>query len=981
MTNTDKHRDSSNSKSTYILESIAENERLLLSFSDPDEIMDTILRNLGEAAGVSRVYIFENCTIDGTVFTSQRFEWVNEGIVPQIEDPELQDIPLSEAGYDRWIEELSNDNIIYGNVEDFPESEKAMLESQDIISILVIPIMLNTGLWGFIGFDFCESKYLWSETDIALLRTTAVSIGSALERKSSEKRLQALSDASFEAIFIHEKGICIGQNLTAEKMFGYTEKEALSRYGTEWVIPEDREKVTNSLLSESEKPYTVTALRKDGTTFPAEIQCKIMDYHGRQAEFMALRDITRRVQSETSLRKSEEEYRRSYSMFRLLADNMSDLLWAKDMEGRIIFINKAACSKMLNSEDVYEPVGKKSIFFVERERESHSDDPDWHTFGQICANSDAAVIESGKAEQFDEFGTVNGKFLYLDVHKAPIRDEDGKIIGIVGSARDVTHEKKLESEREKMILALRASEDFLTEAQELAHLGSWTKDISTGERTWSKEMFKIVGFEPQSVTDELLDSIFHPDDHEEFINEVQKAIEEHKEVVNIEYRIQRPDGEVRYVHERIRIEYNEELKPLKYFGTFQDITWRVWIENEKLQLERQVLHSQKLESLGILAGGIAHDFNNILMGILGNADLALQNVSPLSPVREYINNVVSSSRHAAELSKQMLAYSGRGKFVIEGIDLNELIGEIIHLIEISVSKNVILKFDLTENLSCIEGDAAQLRQVIMNLVTNASEAVGKTSGVITISTGNEFCNREFIDSTESMAWVGLEELPKEGMYVYIEVSDSGCGMNEETLEKIFDPFFSTKFTGRGLGMAALIGIVRGHRGSILINTEIGKGSTVRIYFPESEKTEVSHREEASALTELTATGTILLVDDEKTVRAIAGQMLERAGFRVITAVDGIKAIEVFKKRSGEIDCVLLDYTMPHMNGVECFHKLREIKPGVPVLLSSGFNQQEISQKLPDTETIGFIQKPYRMKEVVNSINQILGTYHTSTNMT
>lgn len=788
---------------------------------------------------------------------------------------------------------------------------------------------------------------------------------------NTDKQFQALSDASFEAIFIHEKGICTGQNLTAEEMFGYTEKEALGRHGRELVIPEDREQVTNNMLSGSKEPYTVTALRKDGTTFPAEIQCKMTDYHGRQAEFMALRDITRRVQSEISLRRSEKKYRRSFSMFRLLADNMSDLLWAKDMEGRIIFINKAACNKMLNSEDVHEPVGKKSVFFAEREKESHSDNPDWYTFGKICANSDAAVIESGKAKQFDEFGTVNGKNLYLDVRKAPIRGEDGGIIGIVGSARDVTHEKKLESEREKMIQALQASENFLTEAQELAHLGSWTKDISTGERTWSKEMFKIVGLEPQPVTDELLSSIFYPDDREEFTTEVQKAIEDRKEVLDTEYRIQLPNGEVRHVHERIRIEYDGEWKPLKYFGIFQDITWRVRMENDKFQLERQILHSQKLESLGILAGGIAHDFNNILMGILGNADLALQNLSPLSPVREYINNVVSSSRHAADLSNQMLAYSGRGKFVVESIDLNELISEIIHLIEISVSKNVVLKFDLHEILPSIEGDAAQLRQVVMNLVTNASEAIGKRSGAITISTGKESCNREFIDSTESMAWVGLDELPKEGMYVYVEVSDSGCGMNEETLKKIFDPFFSTKFTGRGLGMAALIGIVRGHLGGILIHTEIGKGSTIRIYFPESENSEVSHPKEVSILTELKATGTVLLVDDEKTVRDIAGQMLERAGFRVITAVDGIKAVEVFRKRSAEIDCVLLDYTMPHMNGVECFHKLREIKPGIPVLLSSGFNQQDILQRLPDIEAIGFIQKPYRMKEVVSGINRIV----------
>lgn len=390
-----------------------------------------------------------------------------------------------------------------------------------------------------------------------------------------------------------------------------------------------------------------------------------------------------------------------------------------------------------------------------------------------------------------------------------------------------------------------------------------------------------------------------------------------------------------------------------------DITDLKNAEEERISLEKQLLHSQKLECLGVLAGGIAHDFNNILTSIVGNAELALMRLNPESPVMDNLHKIEKAAGRAADLAKQMLAYSGKGKFLVENLDLNRLVEEMLHMLEVSISKKAVLRLNQFQSLPAVAADATQMRQIIMNLVINASEAIGETSGVIAITTGCVDCDCSYLKD------VFLEENLTNGLYVYLEIADTGCGMNRDTLAKIFDPFFTTKFTGRGLGMAAVLGIVRGHKGAIKVYSEQGKGSTFKIMLPASEMPAELFNG-ACDRDDWKGSGTVLLVDDEETIRGIGVEMLKELGFNAITANDGREALEAFKNNP-DISFVILDLTMPHMDGEQCYRELRKIKPDLKIIISSGYNEQEVTQKFIGKGLAGFIQKPYKfsvLKEAV-----------------
>ena len=372
-----------------------------------------------------------------------------------------------------------------------------------------------------------------------------------------------------------------------------------------------------------------------------------------------------------------------------------------------------------------------------------------------------------------------------------------------------------------------------------------------------------------------------------------------------------------------------------------------------------MLHAQKLESLGVLAGGIAHDFNNILMSIIGNADLALMRINKESPARENLRQIETAAARAADLAKQMLAYSGKGKFVIENLELNLLLEEMLHMLEVSISKKAVLRLNLAPHLPKVEVDATQLRQIVMNLVINASEAIGDRSGVIAITTGCMDCDKNYLKN------VWLSENLGAGMYVFLEVADTGCGMSKEVLERLFDPFFTTKFSGRGLGMAAVLGIVKGHRGAIRVYSEPGKGSTLKILLPASDRPAEMFAPDPSSDGFL-GSGTVLLVDDEETVRGIGSEMLRELGFLPVTAENGRAALGIFKERP-EISFVIMDLTMPHLDGEQCFRELRRISPGVKVIMTSGYNEHEVTQKFVGKGLSGFLQKPYNISELKRMI--------------
>ncbi len=372
---------------------------------------------------------------------------------------------------------------------------------------------------------------------------------------------------------------------------------------------------------------------------------------------------------------------------------------------------------------------------------------------------------------------------------------------------------------------------------------------------------------------------------------------------------------------------------------------------------QKMLEMQKLESLGVLAGGIAHDFNNILTGILGNASLASFDLPASSPLQSNLSSITEASMRAADLCKQMLAYSGRGQFVVKNYSLNQLVEDTTNLLRVSINKKAVLRFNLSPDLPTIYADATQIRQVIMNLVINASEAIAAKSGVISLSTGLTRVDKEYLRGT-----LFAPELP-DGMYVHLEVVDTGDGMTEEVQARVFDPFYSTKFAGRGLGLAAVVGIVRSHNGAIKLYSEPGRGTTFKLLFPSTNGALELFAEEISFSKAWRGRGCVLVADDEETVRSTVSLMLQKMGFTVALVADGREAIEEFRRSPDRYVAVLTDLTMPYCGGIEVFAEVRRIRPDVPFLLMSGFNQDEAGSGFTGKGLSGFVQKPFQFGDL------------------
>jgi PAS domain S-box-containing protein len=401
-----------------------------------------------------------------------------------------------------------------------------------------------------------------------------------------------------------------------------------------------------------------------------------------------------------------------------------------------------------------------------------------------------------------------------------------------------------------------------------------------------------------------------------------------------------------------------------------DITDRKRSEEEKRRLEAEVLHAQKLESLGLLAGGIAHDFNNLLSAVVANVDLAKQRLPAASPALPHVEQSLRAASRAADLTRQMLTYAGKGHLLIRRVDLNEVVAENFNLLHACIAKDAELRLDLGDGLPAVAADPGQLQQVVMNLITNAAEALGERPGVVSLHTGFARCD------DAALAASRIEEKPPAGEFVFLEVADTGCGMDAETQQRLFDPFFSTKFTGRGLGMSAVLGIVRGHRGAIFVDSAVGSGTTVRVLFPaaasgaaaDGEPLPAPPRSEAPPPT---FAGTVLMADDDEMARAACQAVLAAFGFQVLVAADGEEAVRVFQEHAGEIACVVLDLTMPKMDGLAAFQAMRQIRPDVKVVLISGYDETEATRQFGGGGLAGFVQKPYRVQALAEEIRRVL----------
>ncbi|MCC6821305.1 MAG: response regulator, partial [Verrucomicrobia subdivision 3 bacterium] len=388
-----------------------------------------------------------------------------------------------------------------------------------------------------------------------------------------------------------------------------------------------------------------------------------------------------------------------------------------------------------------------------------------------------------------------------------------------------------------------------------------------------------------------------------------------------------------------------------------------------LELERQLLHADKLKSLGVLAGGIAHEYNNFLAAIIGNLDLAMMDLDAKDPVQSHLREAAVAALRASNLTQQMLAYSGRGRFVISQVDLSGLISGMAELLKASISRKASVKLNLTPDLPLIEGDEPQLQQVLMNLVTNASEALGEKPGLITITTRDRYCEVDYL--AQSL----ITDPPAPGRYVELEVSDSGCGMDELVLKRLFDPFFSTKFTGRGLGMSVVMGVVRGHKGAILISSQPDQGTTISALFPVVITKDPAvipvpiHPTPAPTISP-GLTGTVLVVEDEAAIRLLMERILKRSGLRVLLAEQGEEAVALFRQHADEITFVILDFTMPKMDGLRTLAELRQQQPHVKAVLTSGYDVENLNQRYEQEGFEAFIRKPFQVETLMQVARQM-----------
>lgn len=656
-------------------------------------------------------------------------------------------------------------------------------------------------------------------------------------------------------------------------------------------------------------------------------------------------------------RSADRALLESQKMLQLVLDTIPARVFWKDMDLRFLGCNRAfAADAGVASPDAI--IGKSDFEMV------------WADQAELYRQDDIRVIESGIPRlNYEEPQTSpSGERIWLRTSKIPLLDVEGKTRGVLGTYEEITERKRAEE-------ALRLSEQRLELAVRGAELGTWDWDVKSGAAIFDERWAQMLGYELAELPLHIRtwEDLVHPDDLERMRQVLDAHIEGRAPLYQCEYRLRTKSGEWKWILASGRAFDLDELgRPVRAVGVHLDISSRKQAEEERQRLDEQMQQAQKFESLGVLAGGIAHDFNNLLTAILGNAELALRAIAPDSTEHQNLVAIKTTARRAADLCKQMLAYSGKGHFVVQPLNLREVVEEMAHMLGVSISKKAELVFDFASDLPAIDADESQLRQVILNLIINASEALGDRSGVITLSTGQMWCTRALLSSEP---W--FDEQTPEGQYVFLEVVDTGGGMNRETLARVFDPFFSTKFVGRGLGLATVHGIVRGHHGVIKVSSTEGKGSTFRVLFPASLHPPAAVPEEDQSAEDWRGNGTVLLVDDEPPIRQVGEQILNHLGFNVVTAIDGLDALRVFQAHKDEIVCVILDMTMPGMEGEETFRELRRTRPEVKVMLSSGYAENHFATRFAgDAPPAGFIHKPYTIREFANKLRAALDDENT-----
>ncbi|HYQ47672.1 MAG TPA: PAS domain S-box protein, partial [Thermodesulfovibrionales bacterium] len=730
-------------------------------------------------------------------------------------------------------------------------------------------------------------------------------------------------------VIIDDQGRVVDANQEYVRLTGRACLEEIKGHSvTEWTAPHDRERNAEAFLRCVEQGFVrnleIDYLGPSGAVIPVEINASVLRTAGSLSILSVCRDITDR-------RKAQVKLSQSMLKYRTLFDFATDAIFILDLDGKFIDVNRIAYTRLGYT--------KKEMLSM---NVSELDPPE---FAARVPERLAEISRHGQAVFESAHRRKDGSVMPVEVNCRLLNYEGRKVYFSI--IRDITERKQAET-------LLRASEEQFRVIVDTSQVGIILVDPQGTITFANNRMAEMFGMRMAALIGTSYPEHLHETEKATGDGRMRQLIRGEIQSVSTERHYIRADGTDFWGYLSGKRLENPDGTLRSLVGIIADITDRKQAEQERLMMERRFLHAQKLESLGILAGGIAHDFNNLLMAILGNLDIAMLKLLPDSSARENIEQSAQAALRAADLTRQMLAYSGRGRFIVEALDLNRLVEENANLFRAAISRATALRLDLTRPLPLIEADAGQIQQVIMNLLTNASEAIAENTGVIALTTGSQPCDTKCLKRSR------IEDVPHEGNFVYLEVSDTGAGMDEQTQQRMFDPFFTTKTAGRGLGMSAILGIVRGHHGAIFIDSAAGGGTTIRILFPamaEKKSSEGAGSVREATLTDPTApAGTVLVVDDEEIVRNICTEMVGALGMQVLTASDGRHALEVFRQNAERISLVILDITMPVMDGITAFRELVRIRPGVKIILSSGYDDQDSLRQLASEGLAGFIKK-------------------------
>jgi PAS domain S-box-containing protein len=719
-------------------------------------------------------------------------------------------------------------------------------------------------------------------------------------------------------------------NAGAEKTYGWKRAEAVGKINQQLlqtVFPSSFEDLKTEVIREGRWEGELTQARRDGSKIVVASRWALQrDDEGRPVAMLKINtDITERKRAVEDLRNSEERWRAVF-------ENSSAGIILADRSGRFQAVNPAF-KKMVG----YAGDELRGLSFIDI---THEDDRDanWRLFTELL---------EGKRQYFEmekRYRSKDGNVVWAKVGVSLARSTETTPQFILSISENITARKQAEA-------ALRESEERFRNMADAAPVMIWVSGLDKRCTFFNKGWLTFTGRTMEQELTNGTASGVYPDDREHWFATYSSSFDARRDF-QMEYRLRRADGEYRWVLNNGVPRFATDGGFAGYIGSCIDIT-------DLKRTQKEALARQKLESLGVLAGGIAHDFNNLLGSILAEAELVEADLVEGSAAREEINRIKAVAIRGAEIVRELMIYTQQGQpDVVEAVDVSRLVEEMLELLKVSISKHAVLTSDLPHNLSAVWGNAPQIRQVVMNLLMNASEAVGEKEGVISVTTAQVSGGRDLAPNSSP-------DLPS-GDYVRLEVLDNGCGMTEETKAKIFDPFFTTKFVGRGLGLAVVQGIVRAHGGAINLVSEPGQGTRFQVLLPCTPKgaSEV-HSATTSARVEQSnaRAGTILIVEDEEILRWAVSRALRKIGFSVMEASDGSAAIDLVRTHKDEIDVILLDLTLPGPSSREVFEEALRVRPNLKVVLTSAYSKETVDVSFTGLRIKHFIRKPFQLGEL------------------